>query len=332
MRLSIFGTGSWGLTLAGLAHRSGAEVMLYARRPELAETLTRKRRHPTLLPHLKLGESVRVTADLAEAARFSPYWLLVPPSQHMRALAEYLVPYVANHTHVISASKGLEETTHLRMTQVLHDVWQWTGHMPSIGALSGPNLSWDVSRGQPAASVLATSANDFALFAELLGQSNLRLYRQSDLIGVELGGALKNILALAVGMAQGLELGDSAKATIVTRGLHEMGRLAVTLGANWMTLAGLAGLGDLVATASSLHSRNRWCGEELARGRDLTEIVQSTSMVVEGVPAAWAASELGQIHDLSMPITCEVVAIFQGKSARQALSDLMARALVDEFW
>lgn len=328
----MFGTGSWGLTLAVLAERSGSEVMLFARRQELAHHLATHRRHPSLLTHLTLGRNIELTDDIGQAAAYSRDWILVPPSQHMRKLAERLTPMVDSDTVAISASKGLEEGTNLRMTQVLHAVWQWTGHTPTIGCLSGPNLSWEISQGEPAASVLAVPNGAFERFTGLLGQSNLRLYRQADLIGVELGGALKNILAIAVGMAHGLGLGDSAKATIITRGLHEMGRLAVILGANWMTLAGLAGLGDLVATASSSHSRNRWCGAELARGRSLDEILSSTAMVVEGVPAAFAARELGRLYRISMPITQEVVAIFQGKSARQAMNDLMARAFVEESW
>lgn len=329
-RLTVFGTGNWGLCLADLAERSGSEVMVYARRPAIRDALVRDRRHPQFLPHLELGPRIQVSDSLGEAAAFSRYWLVAVPSQHMRELAQRLSPHVTGDTVVVSATKGLEEETRLRMSEVLHAVWGTGGSGPVIGALSGPNLAHDISRRRPAASVLAIAAGHFSEWGRLIGQANLRLYHQTDITGVELGGALKNVLAIAVGMAHAAGLGESAEAAIMTRGLHEMARLAAGLGANLFTLAGLSGLGDLVATASSPHSRNRWCGEELGRGRRLADILADTAMVVEGVPTAYAALALGRKLQLSMPITDEVVEIFEGKSVGRAAQDLMARAVVNE--
>lgn len=329
-RVSIFGTGNWGVSLADVAQRSGAEVMLFARREEVFFSILTERRHPEYLPHVAFNEHVYVTQDIKQAAAYSDNWLLVVPSQHMRQLGEGLKPYLTDDKNIVSCAKGFEESTALRMTQVLHDVFNGHNVYPSLGVMSGPNLAFDVSRGLPTATVLAGEARLFHALVSALGNANLRLYHQTDVTGVELGGALKNILAIAVGMAHSANLGESAKATIMTRGLHEMGRLAVYLGANWMTLAGLSGLGDLVATASSTHSRNRWCGEELGKGRALQEILNSTSMVVEGVPAASVALSLGQKFSIPMPITEQVVEIFSGKSINDAVRDLMARVEVSE--
>lgn len=328
--VTVFGTGNWALTLADLAQRSGSQVMIYARRPDVAHVMSATRQHPEFLPHLRFGPSVRMTAEPEEAAMFSENWLMVVPSQFLRELAEKVKPWVRSSHSVVTGSKGLEKETHLRMSQVLRDTFGTVSQYPAVGALSGPNLAFEVSHQQPCASVLAMNRQSFELWTAIIGGANLRLYQQDDLAGVELGGALKNILAIAVGIAHAVGLGESAKSAIMTRGLHEMGRLAVRLGANWMTLAGLSGLGDLVATASSPHSRNRWCGEQLGQGRPLQEILRSTTMVVEGVSTAYVAYDLGQQFGLPLPITEEVLAIFQGKSVNQAISDLMARATVSE--
>ncbi|WP_028962971.1 NAD(P)H-dependent glycerol-3-phosphate dehydrogenase [Sulfobacillus thermosulfidooxidans] len=327
-RLTIFGSGNWALTLADIAARSGTKVTMYVRRQELCDILKRTHSHPQYLTHLKLPSDVVFTDNLGEAAAYSHNWLMVVPSQHMRDLAIRLRPFVTDTHHVVSAAKGLEEHTALRMTQVLHDCWPEVN--AQLGALSGPNLAYEISLGQPAASVIAGSAAVFDAMAPLLGHANLRLYGQPDIVGVELGGALKNVLAIAVGIANASGLGANAEAAIMTRGLHEMGRLAVELGAKWSTLAGLSGLGDVVATASSPKSRNRWLGQELAKGRSLNEIIASTSMVVEGVPTAYVAKRLGDEFRLPLPITSEVVEIFNGKPVRQAVQDLMSRERVQE--
>lgn len=328
-RLTIFGSGNWALTLATVAAWSGTEVKMFVRRPALCDVLTRTRAHPEYLPHLCLSPRISFTTDMAMAAEYSPHWLIVVPSQHMRSLAEGLRAYVLKGLYVVSAAKGLEDGTAFRMTEVLRDCWP--GFEGELGALSGPNLAYEISLGQPAASVIAGRPELFRTMAPLLGHANIRLYEQSDITGVELGGALKNILAIAVGMATASGLGANAEAAIMTRGLHEMGRLAVELGAQWTTLAGLSGLGDVVATASSSRSRNRWLGQELAKGRSLSDILSSTTMVVEGVPTAYVAKRLGVRFHLPLPITTEVVEIFDGKPVSAAVHDLMHRARVQEF-
>ena len=302
---------------------------MFVRRPELCRTLMTTHTHPEYLPHLHLPSEVTFTTDLADAAAYSNTWLLVVPSQYMRHLATSLAPYVPKGLYALSCAKGLENATALRMTQVLLD--SWPNFEGELGVLSGPNLAYEISHGRPAASVIGGGSELFRTVVNLLGKANIRLYSQKDITGVELGGALKNILAIAVGIAQASGLGENAKAAIMTRGLHEMGRLAVELGATWTTLAGLSGLGDVVATANSPGSRNRWLGEQLAAGRPVAEILGSTTMVVEGVPTAYVAKRLGRQFHLSLPITTEVVEIFDGKPVSAAIYDLMNRARVEEF-
>ncbi|POB10900.1 glycerol-3-phosphate dehydrogenase [Sulfobacillus sp. hq2] len=327
-RLTIFGSGNWGLALADQASRSMAQVMVYVRRRELQQFLTTRRQHPDYLRHLTFSSQVSFTNDLEEAARFSPYWVLAVPSQHMRDIGQRLEPWIPVARYAVSAAKGLEVGTDRRMTEVLRECWH--GAKVELGVLSGPNLAGEISQGQPAASVLAGSPALFKSMANILGQGNLRLYGQRDIVGVELGGAFKNILAIAVGIAVESGLGDNAQAAIMTRGLHEMGRLAVRMGARWETLAGLSGLGDVVATSNSPSSRNRWFGQELAKGRSVDAILGSTPMVVEGVPTAYAARDLGQKFGLPVPITTEVVEIFNGKSVKLAVEALMSRQRVEE--
>ena len=329
LRLTVFGSGNWALTLAAVAAWSGSRVKMFVRRPELCHALINTHTHPEYLPHLHLPPEVSFTTDMSEAASYAANWLLAVPSQHMRALALALSPYVPQSLYALSAAKGLENATAFRMTEVLKD--SWTDFEGDLGALSGPNLAYEISQGQPAASVIAGSPALFRSMVPLLGQANIRLYGQKDVAGVELGGALKNILAIAVGIAKASDLGDNAQAAIMTRGLHEMGRLAVELGAQWTTLAGLSGLGDVVATANSPVSRNRWLGQQLAKGRALKEILGSTTMVVEGVPTAYVAKRLGKDFHLPLPITTEVVEIFEGKPVSAAIHDLMNRARVEEF-
>ncbi len=328
----IFGTGNWGLTLADIASRSGSRVLLYCRRPEVYESILHTRRHPEFLPELVLSPSVSVTSDIKTAALAATYWVVVPPSAHLRTLATMLAPWIRPGIHALSATKGLEADTHYRMSQVLESEWTGPGmgEAPEIGVLSGPNLAYELSHRLPAATAVSCPRPSFEAWAERLGRANLRLYYQPDRIGTELGGALKNVLAIAVGIAQETGLGESAKAALITRGLHEMGRLAVHMGANLTTLAGLSGLGDMVATASSPHSRNLWCGRQLGLGRPLDDIVTGTNMVVEGVPTTYVAQDLGHKFKIPMPITDAVADVFHGVPIQDALAQLMARAFVGE--
>lgn len=327
----VFGTGNWGLTLADIASRSGSRVMLYCRRPEVSDSILRTRHHPEFLPELSLAGSVSVTSDIDVAAYASSYWVIVSPSEHLRGLARRLAPWVRPGIHALSATKGLEAHTHYRMSQVLESEWMDpTGSPPEVGVLSGPNLAYELSHRLPAATAVSCGRPSFDAWAERLGRANLRLYYQPDRIGTELGGALKNVLAIAVGIAQETGLGESAKAALITRGLHEMGRLAVHMGANLTTLAGLSGLGDMVATASSGHSRNLWCGRQLGLGRSLDDIVTGTKMVIEGIPTTYVAQDLGKKYNLPMPITDAVADVFRGTPINDALARLMARAFVGE--
>jgi glycerol-3-phosphate dehydrogenase (NAD(P)+) len=328
--VAVIGTGAWGTTLARLVAQGpqteapSAEVILWEHRPERAAEIERERENRAYLPGFHLPQGLRVTADLADAVRGREVILLVTPSQRMREHARLLAPLLWPGAIVVSCSKGLELGSHLRMTQML------TQELPAtarICALSGPNLAREVAQGLPTGSVVASAdpvAADRVRLA--LSTPTFRVYTSDDVVGVELGGALKNIIALGVGVNDGLGYGDNAKATFMTRGLAEMSRLALAAGANPLTLAGLAGLGDLIATCASPLSRNRTLGLELAAGKSLEQALAERKTVTEGVSTTRAALELAANLGVELPITEQIARVlFEGKPVRQAVSSLMER-------
>lgn len=328
-QVTIVGAGSWGTTLSLLAARAGRLTTLYVRDRAQAEAMAATRENARYLPGVVLPPAVTISSDLAAACAGAAMIMMAVPSQSMRASARALAPFVAASV-VVSAAKGLERGSLRRMSEVMRDE---LGERAAdrICALSGPNLAVEIARGSPAASVVAGPEAAAAVARDLLMSGQFRCYTSSDMVGVEMGGALKNIIAIGAGMADGLNAGDNAKAGFMTRGIAEIGRLGMAAGANPLTFAGLAGLGDLVATCASPLSRNYRLGRALADGRPLAEIQAGLGQVAEGVFATETASELGRRYGIELPITEQMHAIlFAGKSAAAAIRDLMRRDAKDE--
>ncbi|HEX9037333.1 MAG TPA: NAD(P)H-dependent glycerol-3-phosphate dehydrogenase [Ktedonobacterales bacterium] len=335
LNIAVIGSGAWGTTLARLMTTApqnvaaGVRVTLWEHSPERAAETERVRENRAFLPGVALPDGLRVTADLGAALAGAEFVVMVTPAQRMREQARLVAPLLAPGALVVSASKGLEVGSHLRMTQTLAE------ELPAgviLAALSGPNLAGEVARGLPTGSVVACADREAAVRARaILSAPTFRVYSSDDLVGVELGGAFKNVIALGVGVNDGLGYGDNAKATFMTRGLAEMSRLALAAGANPLTLAGLAGLGDLIATCSSPLSRNRTLGLELAAGKTLEEALAGRKAVTEGVATSRAALELAENLGVELPITQQVAEVlFSGKPVREAVASLMERDLKRE--
>ncbi|HET7488514.1 MAG TPA: NAD(P)H-dependent glycerol-3-phosphate dehydrogenase [Acidimicrobiales bacterium] len=321
-RVAVLGAGSWGTTMAKLAGRR-AGTTLWARRPELAAAINAVHRNPEYLPEGLLPPEVVATADMEEALAGASLVVMAVPSHGFRAIVEQARPHLLPGTPVLSLTKGLEEGSLKRMTEVLAEL------LPAspAGVLTGPNLAGEIMEGQPAASVVAM--RDEALAAELqrlLGSERFRVYTNEDVVGCEIAGALKNVAAIASGMGDGMGFGDNSRAALITRGLAELTRLGTALGGQPLTFSGLAGLGDLVVTCISRRSRNRRVGEELGRGRTIDEVVAATNQVAEGVKTSRVVLDLAATVGVEMPIAEQVVAvIFGGKTPADALAALMHR-------
>jgi len=320
LRIGVLGAGSWGTTVATLASHN-APTTLWARRPELADEINANHVNERYLPGFPLPEDLPATASVEEAVRDSDVVVVGVPSHGFRSVMEEAKRYVRPWVPIISLAKGLEEDTHLRMTEVIAQVLP--GH--PLGVLTGPNLSKEIMSGFAAASVIAMEDAAMAKRLQDVFKSGLfRIYTNHDVIGCELGGALKNVIAIASGMGDGMGVGDNTRAAVITRGLAELTRLGVAMGGEPQTLAGLAGMGDLVATCTSHQSRNRYVGEQLGRGKKISEIVADMHMVAEGVKASRVVMELARRHEIDMPIAHEVYgAIYEGRSARQAYRGLI---------
>jgi len=325
-RIAIVGAGSWGTALAQtLAQDGSREVMLWARRSELAEEIAESRRNLAYLPDLLLDTRVGVTNDLASVLRGAAIVILAVPTHAMRFVIEDAAAHLPPDAVVVSAAKGFEESSGATMTTVIGSVLGEAAAQ-RIVAVSGPNIAVEVAAGLPAATVVAGEERVAAFVRDTCTGSRLRFYSTADCIGVEYGGALKNVVAIAAGASDGIGVGDNGKAAIVTRGIAEIARLGVAAGAQLATFAGLAGLGDCVVTCMSPHSRNRLLGEAMGRGATLGEALGRTTMVTEGVNATRVASRLAAERGVDMPITREVHAVlFEGKSVREGLADLMQR-------
>jgi glycerol-3-phosphate dehydrogenase (NAD(P)+) len=302
-RVAIIGTTSWGITLAVILARAGIEVKLWARTEEEAQRLTHKGPDPLVLPDVTFPPGLKVVSSVKEAMTFASAVILAVPSQTMRLNIKAITAHLKSYRLIVSAAKGLEMGTNKRMSQVIADEIDPVFHR-NICVLSGPNLAREVAQGYPAATVLAAESDTVARKAQkLLTVPNFAVYTNHDVVGVELGGTLKNIIALGAGMIDGLDYGDNAKAAFITRGLTEMAAFGLALGANPLTLSGLAGLGDLIATCSSKLSRNHFVGESLAQGRKLTDITASMTGVAEGVTTTAAVWDQAKKLNLEMPIT-----------------------------
>ncbi|MGC1907062.1 MAG: NAD(P)H-dependent glycerol-3-phosphate dehydrogenase [Candidatus Acidiferrum sp.] len=326
-RIAILGAGSWGTALAVVLSRSPRphEISLWARDAQLAQEIASKRENPKYLAGVGLPREIQVTHKLQDATRGASIVVGAMPSAHARNIYAAAAQGITRDAAVVSATKGLEPSTHARMSQII--VRAVPNANPRIAVLSGPSFALEVAKGAPTAAVVAS--NDAALAAELqeeFAAPNFRLYSNDDVLGVELAGAMKNVIAIAAGTCQGLGLGANTLAALITRGLAEMSRLAAALGARPETLSGLAGLGDLVLTCNGSLSRNRHVGVELAKGRSLHEIVAGMPGVAEGVGTAAALLALAAENSVELPIIAQVEAILHaGKSPRDAIREIMDR-------
>jgi glycerol-3-phosphate dehydrogenase (NAD(P)+) len=327
-RVAILGGGSWGTALAVILSRSARshEISLWAHDAALAASMRRDRENRAYLPGLALPAQVRVSHEIGEALAGAQVVLGVMPSAHARAVYSAAAAHLTKRMIFVSATKGLEPATHKRASQVIAELIP-SLLQPRIAVLSGPSFASEAARGEPTAVVLASQ--DAGLAAELqeeFAAPNFRLYTNNDVLGVELAGAMKNVIAIAAGVCQGLGLGSNPVAALITRGLAEMSRLGTTLGARPDTLSGLAGLGDLVLTCTGASSRNRQVGIELGRGRSLAEILAGMRMVAEGVGTAAALLALAGENNIELPITAQVEGILhQGKSPRESIRAIMER-------
>ncbi len=328
--IAVIGGGAWGTGIAIVLGRKGTHrVRLWAHETDVCESITQKRVNERFLPGRRIPDSVTATNDLATALGGAQIIVSVMPSQHCRGLFERMHLLIEPQALIVSATKGLEEGSLQRMTEVIADVLKRKdGTAPAVGALSGPSFAQEVARGDPTAITIASqNAELLRTVQQEFSDSSFRVYTNNDVVGVELGGALKNTVAIAAGICDGLGLGHNSVAALITRGLAEMTRLVVACGGRTETMAGLAGLGDLVLTCTGGLSRNRSVGVELGRGKKLPEIIASMhGMVAEGVFTASAAVGLAHARNVEMPITEQMRAILHaGKSPREAIQVLMSR-------
>jgi glycerol-3-phosphate dehydrogenase (NAD(P)+) len=329
-RCAVFGTGSWGTPFAMILADAGCEVSLWGRRKELVDTINATRTNPDYLPGIVLPETVTATTDPAAALAGADFAVLAVPSQTLRENLAAWAPLIGEQTVLVSLMKGIELGTAKRMTEVIREV-AGVGE-DRVAVVSGPNLSREIAKRQPAATVVACADEDVARrLQQACHTPYFRPYTNTDVIGCELGGAVKNVIGLAVGMADGMGLGDNTKATLMTRGLAETTRLGTALGADPMTFSGLAGMGDLVATCSSPLSRNHTFGVNLGRGMTLEQTIAATKQTAEGVKSCESVLDLARRNGVEMPIVAAVVdVVHNGRPPQEVLKDLMARSAKPE--
>ncbi len=330
MKISVIGAGAFGTAIAAVASRRGNEILLWAHDPKVVETVRTTGTNPAYLRDVSLGTRVEATGDLAEAAAFSNTLFMVTPSHHYRRVLTELASHIRNPVSIISGTKGIENETLARMSEVSQAVLG--DKLARFAALSGPTFAAELARADPTAAVIASRNVEFAEeLQRALSSETFRLYNSTDVIGVELGGSLKNVIAIAAGVIEGLGLGYNTTAALITRGLHEITRLGGTLGGKLETFAGLAGMGDLVLTCTGALSRNRSVGVALGRGKRLDEILDESKFVAEGVKTSKSAKDLAERHGIEMPITSEMVRVlYEGESPKSAIRRLMTRSLKAE--
>ncbi len=323
MKTAVIGSGSWGTAVALLLAGKGYDVYLWSWQQEETDRLNADRENKEFLPGIKLPDNIVCTHSMAECTEGADIVICAAPSPATRTTAKQLSEHIADGQIVMNISKGLEESTLKRLSEV------YAEEIPQakIAVMSGPSHAEEVSRGLPTTNVVACGDKDTAHFIQdVFMTDNFRVYTSSDVAGVELGGALKNVIALCAGISDGLGYGDNTKAALMTRGIAEISRLGVAMGADEKTFSGLSGIGDLIVTCTSMHSRNRRAGILLGKGKNLDETLKEVHMVVEGVNTAAAAYKLSQKYNISMPITAEAYKVlFENKNARDAVTDLMTR-------
>ena len=327
INVSVIGAGSWGTTVAALA-AVNTPTILWSRRPELAAQINDAHVNGDYLATFVLPDELRATSSLEEAVRHADVLVMAVPSHGYRDVAAQAAPFVRPWVPIVTLAKGLERSSRKRMSEVTSD--EMPGH--PVAVLTGPNLAKEILSGQPAASVVAI--DDEVIAAELqriFSRPSLRIYTNPDVVGCEVSGVVKNVIAIASGMAEGMGFGDNTRATLITRGLAEMTRLGMAMGGQAMTFSGLAGIGDLIATCSSPQSRNTGVGRQIGQGKSIDEVLASTNMVAEGVKSSPSVLDLARRHGVEMPITEQVVGVcHHGRTAAEALGALMQRSRKSE--
>ena len=322
-KISVLGAGSWGTALAVVLHKNGHEVTIWSIAQDEIDMLKKEREHKDKLPGVKIAEEIGLTTDLKEAISGRDMLVVAVPSPYIRSTAKSMAPYVEDGQLLVSVAKGIEEGTLMTLSAILEQ------EIPQaeVAVLCGPSHAEEVGIGLPTTLVAGAKRKETAeLVQSTFMNEVLRVYTSPDVLGMELGASLKNVIALAAGMADGLGYGDNTKAALITRGISEIGRLALKMGAKYETLSGLTGIGDLIVTCASKHSRNRKAGMLIGEGYTMEEAMKEVKMVVEGVYSAKAAMELSAKYDVSMPIIEQVnEVLFDGKSAKEAVMDLMPR-------
>ncbi len=326
--ITIIGDGGWGTTLAVLLSQKGYEVNVWGAFPEHLEILNKKRENAKFLPGVKIPEKINFIADIQEAADRASIVVLAVPSQYMRSVIQKLKSASLDKAIVLSVTKGIEHKKLKRMSEVINEELRKV----KLAVLSGPSIAAEVARGIPTSAVTASSDIKIAReIQETFSTARFRIYTANDIVGVELGGSLKNIIAIAAGICDGLGFGTNTKSALLTRGIVEITRLGVALGAQKETFMGLSGMGDLMTTAFNLKSRNHFVGEQIGRGKKLNEILKNMEMVAEGVETTKSAKELAEKNNIEMPITNEVYEVlFKDKNPLKAVNDLMNREQKEE--
>ena len=331
LKIAVVGAGSWGTAFATIPAREGIDTIVWARRQEHADAISSRHECPDYLPGIELPPSLRATHHLEEALSDARIVVMAVPSHAFRDVVREAADFVSSEASMVSLTKGLEQDTHKRMTEVMRqeiDLPPW-----GFATLTGPNLAKEIASGQPAAAVIGCEDEEGAKAMQRAFMSDrFRVYTNEDVPGCELGGAIKNVIAIAAGIGDGMGFGDNSKAALITRGFAEMARLGVALGGKALTFAGLAGMGDLIATCTSPLSRNRHVGEELGKGRKLEEVIGQMNMVADGVKTSRVVVELADRVGVHMPISEHVVkVVHEGMSPEEALTSLMTREAEPEF-
>jgi glycerol-3-phosphate dehydrogenase (NAD(P)+) len=331
-KICVLGGGSWGTALSVLLQGKGHKVKMWELFPERAQAMRETRENREMLPGITIPEAIVVSSEIDEALIGADVLVFAVPSHGLRATCEKASPFLKGHETVVIGTKGIEEKTLLRMSEVAQDVTGWPPE--KVAALVGPSHAEEVSRGLPTAVVSASESEATAgAVQEIFMTPTFRVYTNTDITGVESGVSLKNVIAIAAGMCDGLGYGDNTKGALLTRGLAEMARLGAAMGARQETFAGLAGIGDLITTCISPHSRNRYVGEEIGKGKTLAEVLSGMIMVAEGVRTTKSAAGLARKHGVEMPIAEQVHEIlFNDKPAKEAMRDLMLRSPKPEVW
>lgn len=330
-KVAVIGAGSWGTALSMVLADNGLDVSMWSRREEQVEEINKAHTNQRYLPEVILPDTISASTSLEEVLQGTKYVLIVMPTVAIREVVQQMIPYLSQEHLIIHSSKGLEPDSYKRVSQLIEEELPPSKYK-GIAVLSGPSHAEEVSHRSPTTVVVASNTSNLAeQVQDLFINSYFRVYTNEDVVGVEIGGSLKNIIALGAGLSDGLGYGDNAKAALMTRGLTEIGRLGIEMGAHPLTFAGLAGVGDLIVTCTSRHSRNWRCGYEIGQGKSLEEVLSAMGMVVEGVRTTKAAYQISQEKNVEMPITMELYQVlFEGKSARKAVDDLMGRGRTHE--